>query len=185
MMALMMMMIDWWKDLCQRRQTVAVMPTKQWIFIRAQIAANPCIIFAKMQSRHHHHRHHHHSPPHHHHLVSAGSKVGEEHGEGQQAGRHQVLGPQLHRPHTECRECFFLYFYVCRWPKTISIVWVEKIETFLVGLYYRGGSSKKKPTKRAFLLLQTSLNIEYIKYHCNAMPWWYRVFFLTGTPLKS
>ena len=69
-----------------------------------------------MQSHHHHHGHnHHHShdDDDDHHLVSAGSKVGEEHGEGQQAGRHQVLRPQLHRPHTECRECLFVFFYGC------------------------------------------------------------------------
>ena len=37
-------------------------------------------------------------------MMFAGSQVGEEHGKGQQAGRHQVLRPQLHRTHTECSE---------------------------------------------------------------------------------
>ena len=40
-------------------------------------------------------------------MMFAGSQVGEEHGKGQQAGRHQVLRPQLHWPHTECCECLF------------------------------------------------------------------------------
>ena len=42
-------------------------------------------------------------------MMSAGSEVGEEHGERQQAGRHQVLRPQLHRPHTKCSGCLFVF----------------------------------------------------------------------------
>ena len=37
--------------------------------------------------------------------VLAGSEVGEEHGEGQQVGGDQVLGPQLYQPDTECGIC--------------------------------------------------------------------------------
>ena len=42
-------------------------------------------------------------------MMLAGSEVGEEHGERQQAGRHQVLRPQLHRPHTKCSGCLFVF----------------------------------------------------------------------------
>ena len=45
-------------------------------------------------------------------MMFAGSQMGEEHGEGQQAGRHQVLRPQLHRPHTECSGCLFVCLYI-------------------------------------------------------------------------
>ena len=51
-------------------------------------------------------------------MVSAGSKVGEEHGEGQQVGGHQVLRSQLHQPHSECRECLFTFCLVVVDPIT-------------------------------------------------------------------
>ena len=34
--------------------------------------------------------------------------MGEEHGEGQQVGGDQVLGPQLYQPDTECGICHIL-----------------------------------------------------------------------------
>ena len=76
------------------------------------------LFFANMQSLHRHLRHHHNTHQvenwfsHRLRMMVAGSQVGEEHGEGQQAGRHQVLRPQLHRPHTKCRECLFVFLYL-------------------------------------------------------------------------
>ena len=35
--------------------------------------------------------------------------MGEEHGEGQQVGGDQVLGPQLYQPDTECGICHMPY----------------------------------------------------------------------------
>ena len=42
-------------------------------------------------------------------MMLAGSEVGEEHGEGQQVGGDQVLGPQLYQPDTECGICHISY----------------------------------------------------------------------------
>ena len=51
-------------------------------------------------------------------MMLAGSEVGEEHGEGQQVGGHQVLRSQLHQPHSECRECLFTFCLVVVDPIT-------------------------------------------------------------------